>query len=168
MEKISWSTKIRQAKIRQIYQNDASGLVDEALVEELGFSLLQRCLCVGLVTHREMECPRCGTIFKLHEQGIWRLQPGVRTCLAPGCGWETTAEQWHESWKHRDFLGTSAQPAIQTYLHDYPLAHTTRERMLCIDQLIHSFHISLRTGKSSRSFANNLNELTRLSSGLYP
>jgi hypothetical protein len=30
--------------------------------------------------------------------------------------------------------------------------------MVCIDQLIHSFHLSLRTGKASRSFANNLIE----------
>ena len=30
--------------------------------------------------------------------------------------------------------------------------------MVCIDQLIHSFHISLRTGKVARSFANNLIE----------
>ena len=30
--------------------------------------------------------------------------------------------------------------------------------MLCIDQLIHSFHISLQTGNINRSFANNLIE----------
>ena len=30
--------------------------------------------------------------------------------------------------------------------------------MVCIDQLIHSFHISLRTGKATRAFANNLIE----------
>ena len=34
METISWSPKIRQAKIRQLYQNDALGVVDEILVEE--------------------------------------------------------------------------------------------------------------------------------------
>jgi hypothetical protein len=64
--------------------------------------------------------------------------------------------EWHESWKHRDLLGTAAQPAMEAYLHDYPLAHTTAEKMLSIDQLVHSFHISLRTGKASRSFGNNL------------
>jgi hypothetical protein len=30
--------------------------------------------------------------------------------------------------------------------------------MVCIDQLIHSFHISLQTGKFNRSLANNLIE----------
>jgi hypothetical protein len=86
------------------------------------------------------------------------MLPGVQFCPTPGCGWETTAEQWHESWKHRDLLGSAAMQAIETYLHDYPRARKTEARMVCIDQLIHSFHISLRTGKAGRSFANNLIE----------
>jgi len=69
-----------------------------------------------------------------------------------------TAEQWHESWKHRELLGTAARQAIEAYLHDYPLAKRTEEQMVCIDQLIHSFHISLQAGKKTRSFANNLIE----------
>jgi hypothetical protein len=156
MEKILWSPKIRPARIWQLYQNDARGTVDESLVEEVGFSLYHRCRSIWLVTCRQVECPRCGAIFKLREHGIWKLQPGSQPCPRPGCGWETTAQQWHESWKHRDLLGTAAQPAMETYLHDYPQARTPTEKMLLIDQLIHSFHISLRTGKSSRSFGNNL------------
>ena len=158
MEKISWSPKLRQAKIRQLYQNDARGTVDEMLVEDVGLGLLDRCRSIWLVTRREIECPRCGSMFSLSEPGSWRMLPGVRSCPTPGCGWETTAEEWHESWKHRELLGTAAMPAIETYLHDYPRARKTEERMVCIDQLIHAFHISLRTGKVTRSFANNLIE----------
>ena len=144
MEKISWSPKIRQSKIRQLYQNDALGAVDEVLVEDVGLGLLDRCRSIWLVTHREVECPRCGATFSLCEPGSWKTLPGVQTCPTAGCGWETTAEAWHESWRHRELLGTAAR--------------TTEERMLCIDQLIHSFHISLQTGKFNRSFANNLIE----------
>src|SRR5690242_18189859 len=158
MERISWSPKIRQTKIWQLYQNDASGAVDEMLVEEVGLTLLQRCHSIWLVTQREVECPRCGRVFPLSEPGTWKMLPGVQTCPTPGCGWETTAEQWHESWKHRELLGTAAMQAIETYLRDYPPTQRTEGRMVCIDQLIHSFHISLRTGKTTRSFANNLIE----------
>jgi hypothetical protein len=111
-----------------------------------------------LVTRREVECPRCGAVFTLSEPGSWKMLPGVQACPRPGCGWETTAEQWHASWTHRELLGTAAMQAFETYLHDYPRARKTEERMVCIDQLIHSFHLSLRTGKPSRSFANNLIE----------
>jgi hypothetical protein len=158
MEKIYWSPKIRQAKIRQLYLNDARGAVDEALVEDVGLGLLHRCQSIWLVTHRDVECPRCGATFSLCEPGSWKSLPGTQRCPTPGCGWETTAEAWHESWRHRELLGTAAMDAVETYLHDYPLAKRTEERMLCIDQLIHSFHISLQTGKFNRSFANNLIE----------
>jgi hypothetical protein len=158
VEKITWSPKIRQAKIWQLYQNDALGAVDEVLVEDVGLSLLYRCRSISLVTRREVECPRCGMVFLLSEPGTWKMLPGVQLCPTPGCGWKTTSEQWHESWEHRDLLGSAAMQAIETYLRDYPCARKTEARMVCIDQLIHSFHISLRTGKASRSFANNLIE----------
>ena len=158
MEKISWAPKVRQSKIRQLYQNDALGAVDEVLVEDVGLGLLERCRSIWLVTQREVECPRCAATFTLCEPGSWKTLPGVQRCPTPGCGWETTAEQWHESWKHRELLGTAAIEAIETYIQDYPRANRTEERMVCIDQLIHSFHISLRTGRATRSFANNLIE----------
>ena len=157
-EPIRWAPKVRQVKIWQLYQNDAHGTVDEDLVEDVGWRLLQRCRSIQLATSRGLECPRCGTAFKLPESEPWRILPGAHACPKPGCGWETTAEAWHASWRHRDLLGLAAMPAIETYLRDYPRAATVQERMLCIDQLIHAFHISLRDGQPGRSFANNLIE----------
>jgi hypothetical protein len=157
-EPILWAPKVRQVKIWQIYQNDARGTVDEDLVADVGYRLLQRCRSIQLATNRCVECPRCGTEFKIQEIEPWRLLPGPHACPKPGCGWETTAEEWHASWRHRDLLGLAAEAAFETYLQDYPQAVTVQERMLCIDQLIHAFHISLRDGKAGRSFANNLIE----------
>ena len=158
MEKISWAPKIRQAKVWKLYQNDALGTVDEVLVQDVGLRLLDRCRSIWLVTQRQVECPRCEATFSLCEPDSWKTLPGVQRCPTPGCGWETTADEWHESWKHRELLGTAAMDAVEAYLHDYPRAKKTAEQMLCIDQLIHSFHISLQTGRLNRSFANNLIE----------
>lgn len=158
MEKISWSPKVRQSKIRQLYENDARGTVDGVLVEDVGLTLLQRCQSIWLVTNREVECPRCGALFTLCEPGSWKMLIGLQTCPTQGCGWETTAEQWHDSWRHRELLATAVMQPTETYLQDYPRARTTEQRMVCIDQLIHSFHIGLQTGRFSRSFANNLIE----------
>jgi len=69
MERIYWHPKIRQAKIWQLYENDALGAVDETLVVDVGFSLFQRCRCIRLVTRREVECPRCGMVFPMCEPG---------------------------------------------------------------------------------------------------
>jgi hypothetical protein len=43
MEKIFWASKVRQAQIRQLYQNDALGAADEILVKDIGLGLLDRC-----------------------------------------------------------------------------------------------------------------------------
>lgn len=158
MEKISWSPKIRQSKIRKLYQNDALGTVDEVLVDDVGLGLLERCHSIWLVTNRQVECPRCGATFPMTEPDSWKMLTGIQVCPTQGCGWETTSEAWHTSWKHRELMGTAAMAAVETYLHDYPPARTSQEKMVCIDQLIHSFHISLQTGKLNRSFANNLIE----------
>ncbi len=158
MDKIHWAPKIRQARIWQLYQNDAAGLVDDSLVSEVGFSLLQRCQSIVLATHRQVECPRCGAVMEMCEPGNWRYLQGTLPCPTPGCGWETTAEIWHESWRHKDLLGLAAMETIGTYLQDYSRAKNSRERMVCIDQLIHAFHIGLLTHKAGRSFANNLIE----------
>ncbi len=90
-ERITWAPKVRQAMIWQLYQNDARGTVDEALVEDAGYRLLQRCRSIQLATNRSLECPRCGAVFKLPESAPWRLLPGTHACPEPGCGWETTA-----------------------------------------------------------------------------
>lgn len=158
MEKIRWAPKLRQALLAQIYQNDARGLVDAALVSDAGYRLYQRCRSIWLATRRSVECPRCGAAFALAENGAWRLEPGAQRCPTPGCGWETTAEQWHASWRHRDLLAAAAMPAVEAYLDAYPKANTSAERMVCIDALIHAFHVSLREGKLNRSLANNLIE----------
>lgn len=161
MERIRWAPKVRQIKIRQLYENDAAGMVDEELLQEVGYALLDRCQSIWLVTRREVECPRCGTVFALGEEGEgWKMLPGVQTCPTEGCGWETSAEEWHQTWTNQDLLGMAARNALAIYMRDFPRAKTAQERMVCIDQLIHAFHISLRDGQLSRSFANNLIEGT--------
>jgi hypothetical protein len=132
--------------------------VDEVLVEDVGLTLLHRCQSIWLVTNREVECPRCAVTFTLCEPDSWKFLPGVQICPTPGCGWETTAEQWHETWRHRELLGTAVMQPTETYLHDYPRARNTQQRMVCIDQLIHAFHIGLQSSRLNRSFANNLIE----------
>ncbi len=157
-ERIRWAPKLRQELIWELYQNDARGTLDEELLADAGYRLLQRCRSIQLATGRGVECPRCGAAFRLAESEPWRLLTGEHACPTPGCGWFTTPEEWHNSWRHQDLLGMAALPAIQAYLADYPRAATPEARMLCIDLLIHAFHVSLRDGQAGRSFANNLIE----------
>jgi hypothetical protein len=56
---------------------------------------------------------------------------------------------------------SGAEPVLQLfreYVAAYPVAHTSRERMLLIDRLLHGFHWYYKDGTPTRPVAINLIE----------
>ena len=150
--KLQWAPKVRQAKIRQLYENDARGLIDEALIEDVGIALYSRCHSILQVSSKQIECPRCLHIFQVGPASA----NTVFDC-PNGCGWSITAEQYHNSWRHQDLVGTNT-PAFHIFVEQYPRTTLPREKMMLIDQLIHAFHQSIRYPVPHRSAGNNLIE----------
>lgn len=156
VDRIRWSPKVGRPHIRRLYENDARGLVDERLIDEVGLTLLLRCRDILLVTRGEAHCPACGTVVRF--RGGHR-QPDVPV-PCPTCAWQATYRAFHLSWRHHDLYGGNAVPAFETYVRGYPLARTARERLLVIDALIHSFHKSLKQAVTphTRTAGENLIE----------
>lgn len=150
--KLQWATKVRQTKIRRLYESDARGLVDEGLIEDVGIALYSRCRSILLVSSQQIECPRCFHVFPVAQSG----ENAVIGC-PNGCGWSISGEQYHNSWRHQDLIGTNT-PAFQIFVERYPNATSAREKMVLIDQLIHAFHQSMRYPVPHRSAGNNLIE----------
>jgi predicted RNA-binding Zn-ribbon protein involved in translation (DUF1610 family) len=139
--RIRWAPKVRRAKIRRLYQTDALGLLDEALIEEVGFALLQRCESILMVTEaRRLPCPQCGAVIDCPAPR-WRRGLPI---LCPACAWQATYGQWRDSWRHQDLTGGNALPAFRAFVEQYPQAAAPRTRLLLIDRLIHAFHWSAR------------------------
>ena len=155
-DKIRWAPKVQRHKIRLLYENDARGILDEVLLEDVGLALLDRCRSVILVSRAEVECPRCGTVIAV---GFGRPDPDAPIpCPGADCGWSTTARQWHASWAGRQLNGSRALPVFEKFADEYPRAADHRQRLLLIDQLLHAFHWLLGQGTPGRSVANNLIE----------
>ncbi len=155
-EKIRWAPRVQRHKIRLLYENDARGILDEVLLEDVGLALLDRCRSVILVSRAEVECPRCGAVIAV---GFGRPDPDAPIpCPGADCGWSTTARQWHASWAGRQLNGSRALPVFEEFAADYPGAVDHRRRMLLIDQLLHAFHWILGQDTPGRSVANNLIE----------
>ncbi len=164
-EKIRWAPKVQPAKVRRLYERDALGIVDDDLIDDVGLALHARCESIVRVNDGQVQCPRCGTVFKVQrtyrerDKGEPPDNPErVAPCPQPGCGWETTVGQWHQSWRHRELHAGWGLPPIREYAERYPLAATARARMLLIDQLLHAFHHDLRSPRPHRSVAHNLIE----------
>jgi hypothetical protein len=132
--RIQWAPKVRQYKIRQLYENDAQGLLDEDLIDEVGYSLYARCESVWLVTERR--CPECRE--KCH-----RSQGKHRVLTCPGCGWSTSWEAYKRSYKGKRIHGGRAYAFFLTYMDEFRGAKGPGEKMLAIDRVIHALHESL-------------------------
>ena len=63
---VRWAPRVSPAKIRRLYETDARGIIDEELIEEVGFGLYSRCLSIVIATEAHagrLQCPRCDTII---------------------------------------------------------------------------------------------------------
>lgn len=160
IEKIHWAAKVEPRTILRVYEGEASGLLDDALVDDLGIRLLLRCQSVLRAMAGEVECPRCGIVFSV----AGRTTAGAGEAACPGgCGWATTRDRYLESKRHRHLNGAdSILLVFGKFVTDYPNCRTPREKLLRIDRLIHEFHWDAKLRLPNRSVANNLIEGTHV------
>ena len=156
LEKIRWAPRISQAKIWQLYQRDAQGIVDEELIDEVGIGLYARAESIILVSNRQIRCPRCRTVFHLGDPP--QADDEVIACPGEGCGWETTFLACRNSWRRRRLFGGGIQPMLETYMEQYARAESPRAKMVLIDQLLHTFHHEIVAGRMPKAAACNLIE----------
>jgi hypothetical protein len=139
-ERIRWAPKLSQAKLWELYQSDARGLADQALVDDIAFALYQRCQSIIMVTERRrVPCPRCPRIV-LCAGERWSREQAI---VCPECGWSATYGQYRDSWRHQDLHGGNAMFAFRAFVEGYE-GTMPRDRMLLIDRLINAFHWSLK------------------------
>ena len=151
-ERIQWAPKVPQAKIWALYQNDARGLADEALIGDVGFALFQRCQSIIMVTQRRrVVCPRCAQIVCCPGEH-WSRDYAI---ICRDCGWSATYGQYRDSWRHQDLHGGNAMYAFCAFAEGYQRA-APRERMLLIDRLINAFHWSLKHSRRHGPAATQL------------
>ena len=146
---LSWSPRVPKAKIRQLYQSDARGTLDLDLLEEVGFTLLQRCqdiLTIHQAKKGVVKCPRCdrqnqNTLIQRHFKPA--SDPRHEPIRCPSCGWQITWGEYSLSFKRRQLNPGGAVEVFQNYVQDYQAAVNASQKMLAVDRLIHEFHRSL-------------------------
>jgi predicted RNA-binding Zn-ribbon protein involved in translation (DUF1610 family) len=167
LAEVRWAPRVNPAKIRRLYETDARGIVDDDLIEEVGFALYSRCLSILTVTEAHagrVQCPRCSTI--IHREA----RSAFIECSE--CGWKVSARDYHQTYQDKHLHGGGAIWAFEEYIEGFTKACSPRERMLAIDRLIHVFHceltrdpvrsvgVNLIYGKNTREVTEFLNDLT--------
>lgn len=153
-----WAPKVDQLSLRQLYESDARGMLDDDRLVDVGYALYSRCLSIVMVTNRQVACPQCQHIFATNWH--WDKRHDTVRIRCPRCdSWEISGAQYRQSFEHDNLAAMMALPAFQTFVERWPLTTKPHERMLLIDRLIHAFHWGLKQQAiPHRSTANNLIE----------
>jgi ribosomal protein L37AE/L43A len=142
-------------KLIRLYEANAAGLLDDELLDDVGWRLWDRLSDVVRVTNGRVRCPGCGTEFRVRtpERGREDVVP------CPGCDWTVTDRAWHKSWEHRDLNGVC--PEFPRYVDEWPAARSARDRMLLIDEVVHALHVASRDDIPGNFAARNFLEGSR-------
>jgi hypothetical protein len=135
-ETIKWSPRVSQQKIRLLYENDAKGIIDEELLDDVAFSFFIRCQDIITVTDAslgKLKCIKCGNII-YHK---WQKNKILR---CENCSWEITWGVYFKSYHRKQLHGGGALSAFKSYVTKLPKAKTPEEKMILVDQLIHEAH----------------------------
>lgn len=144
-----WAPKVAKAKIQRLYASDANGMVDEDLINDVGWGLWSRCDSILTVTaahYGRATCPSCGAVIEHPSVSMktagersspWR-DADIIQCGS--CGWHMPWTAYHQTYRGKQLFGANAVEIFEAYHKAFPRASTPNGKMLLIDQLIHAFH----------------------------
>ena len=136
----NWSRRVPQKAIADLYGKTAGGIWDEELIDEVGCGLYARCESIVAVTRiyesKTLPCPDCGKPIPAKD--------GMFACT---CGFCTTWDIFKSSYKNKQLYAANAMQIFLDFIRDYPKAKEYGQKLICIDVLIHSFHMRNAHGK---------------------
>ncbi|MDR1689494.1 MAG: hypothetical protein LBS21_12920 [Clostridiales bacterium] len=155
LNKFKWAKKVSRNDLLKLYQSDAKGLLDEELLDEVGFTFYIRCKQAKevreLMEKGRMLCLQCGEILQ------------AQSYTAPvkcKCGYIYTYREYRRSCNAINMPGGRATPIFDDYMKKWLDSKTASQKMTVIDWLIHECHVTLMSGVRGRSVCVNLIEGT--------
>ncbi len=153
----TWAPRVKQRLIERLYESDAQGLLDEDLLNEVGWTLVERCqsfIAANQAVHGRAPCPVCGAIVEHHAR-----PEEILRCLA--CGWENSWKNYFHTIQHKQLSGAGEVIALfQDFVDRFPSAREAPQKMLLVDMLIHGWHWNALFRTNTRAACVNLIEGT--------
>jgi ribosomal protein L37AE/L43A len=141
----TWAPRVRKNQIERLYKGSANGVIDEALVDEVGHGLYARCQSMLEVTEiRTTGRPRCPECSAVLPQRTWAANEMLR---CPSCAWMCTARAYDKTYSRKN-LGTGGlDDSIREFMKRFESTRSYGEKLVLIDTLIHLFHWSSDQGR---------------------
>lgn len=149
-----WAPRLPKKIIRRLYLNDALGIRDEGLIDDVGFRLLMRCrsfITANKAVQGQATCPACSSIIPHNKR--------KDESLVCGCGWKLSWSDYFDTIQHKQLSG--AEPVITLFtkfVKQFPLSRSYTEKIVLIDEVLHGFHWYAKNNTPTRPVAINLIE----------
>ncbi len=153
--RIRWNGRLAPYKLRDLYENDAAGMHDEELLDDVATTFYARCISISAVTKAHFGDITCAACLDNFRRDGWDKE---LTMTCPECGWACTWGDYLRSYQKRQLFGGNAQTEYWKFLDDYPLTQGYTEKMKAVDRVVHAFHQNLKNDVIGRSAAVNLVE----------
>jgi predicted RNA-binding Zn-ribbon protein involved in translation (DUF1610 family) len=165
LDEVRWAPRVNPSLIRRLYLTDARGILDEELIDEVGFALYARCRSILRVTDAHergrVTCPRCGHVIVRSGRSV--VEDALVACGS--CSWRVRWLDYLKTYQDKHLHGGGAVALFEAFIKQFEHArYLPREKMLAIDRLIHCFHWELvshpgRIAATNLIYAKNKAEL---------
>ncbi len=153
--KFKWCKKVSRNDLLRLYQGEAKGLLDEALLDEIGYTFFTRCRqskdALPLLNQGRILCHHCGAVLK---------SSGYASITHCECGYCYSYREYRRSFNANNMPAHRAQPIFDAFVEKWPGLTSVKEKMMLIDWLIHKCHVTLMSGEQGRSVCVNFIEGT--------
>ncbi len=151
LTQIRWPSRVDPLKIRQLYASDAQGMLDQDLLDDVGYGTYVRCqalLEVSEAWRGRVKCQQCDYIIP-RRQGKMVEYTGHGPTLTGGkaevltcgrCGWQITWGDYCRSTSGEGLNATGLEEIFGAFVERWPSTRSPQARLLLIDALIHEFH----------------------------
>lgn len=149
-----WPDKLNVTKLRRLYLEDAKGLKNEELADEIGYCLYIRCKSgkddMDIMEQYKIRCHNCGKVLDSNED--------FREC---SCGNQYSYKEYRRNYRRNNMPTGAASAIFNEFAQMWPTYKTYEEKMIAIDKLLHEFHLNLVSGAVHRPVAMNFIDGTR-------
>lgn len=151
-----WAHRLRKSEIERLYKSCGRGVLDQDLIDEVGFGLLARCestLQVAEAMRGRPVCPQCGATVEVRD--MW--QPNA-VAVCSECGWECPWKAYQKTYQRKWLFAGGMESFVRDFVERFSAARTPGEKLALIDTLIHRFHWETATQAGGRPAACSLIE----------
>lgn len=129
-----WARRVKKVQIARLYQSCAKGLLDDDLIDDVGYALLSRCRSMLEVTASVYGKPVC------HECGSRATLTADDMLKCSSCDWECPHELYKKTHQRKNLFAGGMKAYVEEFVEAFPKARRAGDRLVLIDQLIHRFH----------------------------